>query len=431
MDSFRFLHAADLHLDSPLQGVSGRLPVEFAQRLRDASLTGLDRLVDVALHEQVALVLLAGDLYDGPHRGARAQVRLAQALARLDAAGIDVCIVLGNHDPVESGAVPGLSLPPRAVLFGSGAVETHELRREGKLLARVHGISHDSHETRENLALRFSRRGDGFEIGLLHASVEGNSDGYAAYAPCSIEDLRRSRLDYWALGHIHARKNLLAGDPWIVYPGNPQGRSFKPGERGAKGAVVVDVHGGRLLQPPRFVALDSVRFLELEQSIAGLDDWPRVVAAADVQASAARREHPGVDLILRLVLTGQGAVSRALSSAGGAADLLESLQERSDHGSGGHCWAELIDRTSADRDLAALRRRGDLLAAFLSRTEALMAAPGEAAAELDAVLGSLPAAVGSALRREGIELRDGSVGLLERAREHGLRLLDEPAGRRR
>ena len=116
MDRFCFLHAADLHLDTPMEGIGSRLPASWAARLRDASLTALERLVETAIREQVAFVLLAGDIYDGPERGARAQVRLAQALRRMSEAGIDVLIVQGNHDPLEDGFAFGSTLPPRVTL---------------------------------------------------------------------------------------------------------------------------------------------------------------------------------------------------------------------------------------------------------------------------------------------------------------------------
>ena len=92
------LHAADLHLDAPFEGI-GRAPAHVAAALRDASLASWDALVELAIGREVAAVLLAGGLCDGLERGVRAQARLRDGIARLAAAGIRVFIALGERDP--------------------------------------------------------------------------------------------------------------------------------------------------------------------------------------------------------------------------------------------------------------------------------------------------------------------------------------------
>ncbi|MFN7965335.1 MAG: DNA repair exonuclease [Acidobacteriota bacterium] len=424
MDRFRFLHAADLHLDTPMEGVAARLPAAWATRLRDASLLALDRLVETAIREQVAFVLLAGDLYDGPERGARAQVRLAQALRRMSEAGIEVLIVQGNHDPLEDGLAPGSTLPPRVTLFGSREVGRHEIRCGDRVLATVHGISYARRETRENLAQRFHRHGEGFEIGLLHAAVVGASQGHAPYAPCTLDDLQSTRLDYWALGHIHARQTLGVGSPWVVYPGNPQGRSFKPSERGAKGAVMVEVERGRVVTAPSLATLDSLRFVAAEVSIDTLPDWlslhDAVLAAGDRLAT----EHAGVDLLVRVDLRGRGSLHRELAQPGRSEDLLAALRESQTSRNPRLYWVDLSDSTWPDFDPAALRARGDLLAAVLDRADALRADPAALAHQLEQLTSSLPNSVASALRRERISLDADPERTLRRALDHVVRLLD-------
>ena len=64
MTSFSFIHAADIHLDSPLSGLSAYegAPVEL---LRNAPRAAFSNLIDEAIRERVDFMVIAGDLYDG------------------------------------------------------------------------------------------------------------------------------------------------------------------------------------------------------------------------------------------------------------------------------------------------------------------------------------------------------------------------------
>src|SRR5262249_37436612 len=98
----------------------------------------------------------------------------------------------------------------------------------------------------DNLALRFAPGGDGLQVGLLHCNA--GDAAHAAYSPCTVEQLHERGLDYWALGHVHERRVLAREPSFIAYPGNLQGRSPRASERGAKGALVVRVAGGRVAE---------------------------------------------------------------------------------------------------------------------------------------------------------------------------------------
>ena len=58
---FKFLHAADIHLDSPFKGLE-RYEGAPAEKMRQATRRALENLVQLALDEQVKFVLIAGDL---------------------------------------------------------------------------------------------------------------------------------------------------------------------------------------------------------------------------------------------------------------------------------------------------------------------------------------------------------------------------------
>jgi DNA repair exonuclease SbcCD nuclease subunit len=378
MSRFRFVHAADLHLDTPFDGLS-RLGGDVPALLRDASLTAFDNLVAETLRVRADLLVLAGDIYDGPARGLRAQLRLREGLKRLSDAGVQVAMVHGNHDPVDEGWSAVGAWPDNVTVFPADAVGTLPLQRDGTPLARVHGISYPRRETTENLARRFPRdSGPGFAIGVLHCNV-GRQAQHAAYSPCDVEDLRAADIDYWALGHIHARQHVAEGSPWAVYPGVLQGRSPKPSEQGPKGAVVVDVADGQV-ETVTFQPLDVVRFETLALDVADIPDLGALQDRLLGEAEAAVAAADGRQLILRAELAGRGSVHAALRRPGAAEDLLQALQES------GHrvWWDRLADATAPPLDLDAIRRRGDFAAELLGRADDLQDDPKARAAFLDA-----------------------------------------------
>jgi DNA repair exonuclease SbcCD nuclease subunit len=335
-------------------------------------------LVQLALDENVLFVLLAGDIYDGAERGVRAQIRFLSGLRRLDEAGIRTFIVHGNHDPL-SGWSAIREWPAHVTIFGSRAVESVPVELEGEQVAVIHGISYSKRETTDNLACRFTRGdGGGLHIGLLHANVGAVSE-HAAYAPCSLADLAAAGMDYWALGHIHKRQVLRAGDPWMVYPGDTQGRSPKPSESQEKGAFVVSVSGGTI-NPPEFHALDGVRYVESEHDISGIADIAQLHSHLGKSLDALRTDNEGRALLVRVALLGRGPLAGDLARPGALDGLLTELRE-SCGALEPFLWVESIrDRTRQDLDFEAIRARGDFSAgvlAFADRLGADSEATGE------------------------------------------------------
>lgn len=361
--SFRFLHAADLHLDTPFRGV-GRLDERLATRLRDASLEAWDALVRAALQAQVSFVVLAGDIYDGPKRGLRAQVRFHAGLERLAAAGIRVFICHGNHDPVGSDWTAIDRWPDGVTLFGSDTVEAVHFEAPDGTPIVVHGISFGRPAETDNLALRFPAAPAGcFSVAVLHANV-GDQPGHSPYSPCQLDDLHRTGHDYWALGHVH-RRRVLSDAPCVAYPGNLQGRSFAPGERGAKGALLVEVEGDRIA--PTFLALDRARFVEVDLDVTDLGDLIDVVGALEEAVEAAA--DPGEQLVLaRARLRGRSPLAARLRED----DVLPALQAR-----GGPVWVDLDVQVAGEVDVDALRDGGDVRATLVRLFDDLADDPDE------------------------------------------------------
>jgi DNA repair exonuclease SbcCD nuclease subunit len=229
----------------------------------------------------------------------------------------------------------------------------------------VYGLSYGQAEVTENLARRFRREaGPGLHVGLLHCTVGATAD-HAPYAPCTVEDLHHAGMDYWALGHIHRRSIVREGDPWIVYPGNLQGRSPKPSEQGPKGAVLVEVRGGRVhaVNP---LELDRVRFVTAEVDAGRAGDLVELENALLEQAERLRGEHEGRGLIVRAYLCGRGGVWRDLRRTGTVAEILEDLREAAKGVHPPLWWESLRDETRGGIDREAIRRRGDFSAELLS-----------------------------------------------------------------
>jgi len=235
---FTFLHAADIHLDSPLRGLEGYADAPVAQ-LRQATRRAFENLIDLAIEEQVAFILLSGDLYDGDWKDYNTGLFFIDRISRLRKENIRVFLASGNHD-AASQITKGLPLPDNVHLFSTKQPETVTIEPLG---VAVHGQGYHTRALAENIARNYPQALPHYlNIGLLHTSLTGRP-GHEPYAPCTLDDLKARGYDYWALGHIHQREEV-SRSPWIVFPGNIQGRHIH--EAGAKGATLVRVDEGRI-----------------------------------------------------------------------------------------------------------------------------------------------------------------------------------------
>ena len=294
---FSFLHAADIHLDSPLRGLA-RYEDAPVEEVRGAPRRAFEQLVDFAIDREVAFVLLVGDLYDGDWKDYNTGLFFLAQMRRLEAAGIGVHLVAGNHD-AASQITRQLTLPTNVTLYSHQRPQTVELDELG---VAIHGQSFAKQSVSEDLAASYPTAKPGrFEIGLLHTSLDGRP-GHADYAPCSVAELRSKGYDYWALGHVHQREIVASGDPWIVFPGNLQGRHAR--ETGAKGATLVSVEAGEIREVEHH-AFDVVRWARIELDLTGLaradETIDRVREALAIEAERA----DGRLLAARLVFQGQ------------------------------------------------------------------------------------------------------------------------------
>ena len=358
----RFLHTGDLHLDSPLQGLSADAPPDVLALLRAATTDAWRNVVRTAIDERVDFVLVAGDVFEVASPTLLGQTRFRDGLARLADAGIRSFVVHGNHDPLDGRSwAPSLAFPDAVHRFGTAAGEWVPVTRDGREIARIHGRSYPRQAVTDNYAAEFRADPDGpFAVGLLHTNV-GDRPGHANYAPCSLGDLRASGMGYWALGHIHQPGQVLA-DPPTYYCGIPQGRD--PGELGARGCWLVDVDvAGRV--ESRFIATDVVRWHPLELDIAGVADDEELRRACREAVARAIDGADGRSLVIRLRLVGRGSLHATVRRPGYLDDLRQLMNEERS-ASVPTAWVESVrDATRSDIDIESRRDSPDFVGDFL------------------------------------------------------------------
>jgi exonuclease SbcD len=390
----KLIHAADLHLDSPLRGLSTRSRATL-ERVRTATRRAFASLVDRCVAERAGLLLIAGDVYDGDWRDYSTGLFFAHQMARLRDFGVMVVMIRGNHD-AASQITKNLRLPDNVCELSAKQAQTLTLDRLG---VAIHGQSFANRAVTENLTHSYPQRVPGLlNIGLLHTSVTGRS-GHEPYAPCSIADLRNKDYDYWALGHVHAHEILSrAPESWVAFPGNLQGRHAR--ETGAKGALIVEysASGIESVEP---CSVDVARYAHVVLDVSSathyddlLDRLPRVFEEALSGAE-------GRVLGLRLELTGATALHTRLLASDA---LLHEAHKFAEDVGGDELWIEKLQVHTAPEQAALPTDHG-----VIAELIASIGARRTDRALLDALAIELSDNLGSRLPPE---LREGSDGLV-------------------
>jgi exonuclease SbcD len=303
--NFSFIHAADLHLGSPLLGLAAK-DAEIARRFAAASREAFSDLVTRAIEREVSFLVIAGDIYDGEWKDASIGLFFNREMARLARKSIPVYVVRGNHD-ADSVVTKSITLPDNVHEFSSRKVETLLI---DNLQVALHGRSFPNREVTDNWAITYPAPKAGwFNIGVLHTSCDGR-EGHASYAPCTPQDLTSRAYDYFALGHVHEFE-IISRDPWVVFPGNLQGRSIR--ECGPKGAVLVQVSDGRVSDVER-LSLDRARFASIAVDLSGIEDEPTALTAIESMIRPFAGEADGRLVAIRLRLTGATPLHRSFAA---------------------------------------------------------------------------------------------------------------------
>jgi DNA repair exonuclease SbcCD nuclease subunit len=377
MSDFRFLHAADVHLDAPLVGLA-RYPGAPVEDVRSSTRRAFTNLVDLAIREQVAFVVIAGDLFDGVGRDYHTALFFISEASRLRSAEIPLLIISGNHD-ATSLLVKQLRAPDNVTLLPTTKPNSVVLENVPVV---VHGQGFARPQLLDNLVGSYPAPHSGLlNVGLLHTSVNGRS-GHAGYAPCALAELQAKGYDYFALGHVHARE-VLCSEPWVVFSGCTQGRHIR--ETGAKGATLVTVENGEIASVDHH-ALDVVRWARLEVSATDADEDELLTRARDAVETAVG-ECDSRLLAVRLVILGQTSLHRMLVAE--RERMINEFRVAVGDAAFGQAWLERVKfETGAQVDVARLMARDDAVGGLLRTMRAL---PGDQVAlqELGVVLTDL------------------------------------------
>ncbi len=315
MKQITFIHAADLHLDSPMIGLS-HLPKEIFERMKESTFVALKKLTDAAIHHRVDFVILAGDLFDEQDRSVRAQMRLRKEMERLNQYQIPVYVIHGNHDHLN-GEWIHLEMPSNVHVFGGKVGFEKCVTKEA--VTHVYGFSYESRHVTENHLDEYVKHEDAdFHIGILHGYGEGSS-GHGHYAPFHIKELIHKKFDYWALGHIHKRSTLHE-NPYIVYPGNIQGRNKK--ETGSKGCYLVKLTSTNTKLD--FIETDDIQWNTIQLDGQEANSFHELYLLCRKRMEEKRQQGKGV--LLSLTLHNVHLPDKELASALNG-ELLHSLQD--------------------------------------------------------------------------------------------------------
>lgn len=328
---FRFIHTADLHLDSPLRSLAMRNS-DLAELIGDATRQALVAIVDLCIDEQVNALIIAGDLYDGDQTSMKTARFLAGQMQRLHEARIGTFIIRGNHDAL-SRITQELILPPTVTVFGgrSHAVDL----ANGDLALSIHGLSFAKPHAPESLLEKYPRpTPDTVNIGIMHTSLAG-APGHDHYAPCKASDLHDWGFDYWALGHVHVRAHH-PGDRMVIMPGMPQGRDIN--EAGEKTVTLVTVNDDRSLTIEER-ATSVAQFERVSVDLSTATSWREAAQLIEQGIGAARDRTRSPHLVGRLRLTGATPLAWQLRRD---RDLLLAETEQRAEGLG-KTWIEKIE----------------------------------------------------------------------------------------
>lgn len=292
----KFIHAADIHLDSPLNGLSA-YPDAPVEQLRSATRDAFTALVDRAIAEEVDFMVIAGDLYDGSWRDFNTGIYFAKEMGRLKRVGIHVYVLFGNHD-AESEMTKKLELPDNVHTFGPNKPQTFKV--DG-LAVSLHGQSFKQRDVTTNLATGYPAPTAGhFNIGVLHTALEGYKT-HPYYAPCTAAELHAKGYDYWALGHVHEFQQWV-GASTIVFPGNLQGRSVR--ELGRKGAVMVSTDEAGTIAVER-IFIDVLRWEHLAVDASDCETLEDVVRKTGQQLESLLGTDSEVPRAARITIQGK------------------------------------------------------------------------------------------------------------------------------
>jgi DNA repair protein SbcD/Mre11 len=402
-DSFRFIHAADLHIDSPLRGLEA-YPGAPTDRLRNATRDAFENLVQLAIDETVAFVIIAGDLFDGQWKDMNTGIWTAGQFRKLERAGIPVCLIRGNHD-AESKVRTGIRWPGNVHEFSVRKPQTFTSTQLGlpeSIDVVVHGQGFARPDIQEDLAADYPEAVAGhFNIGVLHTSLTGDP-AHDRYAATTVEVLRNRGYDYWALGHIHIRSEPpISKEPYVAFSGNTQGRHIR--ETGAKGCLLVSVEDGGLASV-EFRDTDTLRWHRAAVALDQADTLNELYEKTRDALQECLDQSDGRFAAVRVEISGACEAHREIVRPGIQEEVVSQIRDIANEWDD-EIWIEKVKlNTAAPINVEQLRQGHDLLGELLRDVASLSDDTDQLSELIAESLATLSAKAGPELQAAEISL---------------------------
>ncbi len=308
MLKIKFIHTADLHLDTPFKGLSS-WNADLSKKLKDATFKSFKNIIDLCISKKVDFLIISGDIFDSENKSLAAQLKFVSELKRLSDKGIATYFTCGNHDPLKSW-MDTIKLPGNVYRFDSSKGQSITFKKGEDAIADIHGISFNDKVVKENLAANYKLVSNPapISIAVLHGTI-GIPGPHENYAPFKTKDVVKKGFDYWAMGHIHKRQVIHPSNPAIIYPGNTQGRDF--GESGEKGCYFVEISKGN--DPvAEFIPTQLIRFEDLTIYMTGVDQIELLQGKINEALEHVDNYTENANYLLRITLIGRTSLHSSL-----------------------------------------------------------------------------------------------------------------------
>ena len=305
---FRFVHAADFHLEMPPFGIT-EVPQHLRELFLESAYLAAERVFETTIAEEADFLVLSGDILRCRHTGPRGPLFLVEQFERLAARGIGVYWASGRVDPHDAWP-PSIRLPDNVHLFPQGRPEEFVHRRDGTPLVRVIGAGRAAKGRIR--AADFDPREPGlFAIAVTH--------GYADAAA-----LETARVDYWALGGRHQEETVSHSNPMVHYAGSPQGRH--PEETSPHGCTLVQVDDRSQISASQ-IPTDVLRWQSQEVEVDETTTPDQLDAILQEHTRRLMETAPGTDQLISWTVTGSGPLLTRLRSGAVAGQYLEKIRK--------------------------------------------------------------------------------------------------------
>ena len=267
----KFVHIADLHLDSPFTILTEKMNIGEQRRIEQY--IALKEVIEYIKEHAIDYLFISGDLYENGYIK-KSTIEYMNSLFE-EIQNTKIFISPGNHDPYIKGSPYDIfDFSPNVYIFESNSIEKYE---DGDVV--IYGSAFTGFHRHDNpLEEMDELDSTKTNILLLHCDLNGvKNKNEMGYLPINESKLKSLKFDYCALGHIH--KKYINSDSSIVYPGSLI--SFGFDELGEHGMVVgtIDNHSIRT----QFVKVDNREFIELPIDVSDYNGVMQIIESINQQ----------------------------------------------------------------------------------------------------------------------------------------------------